>query len=255
MSLPEPVRARYDLSSLRYLLHGAAPTPVHLKRALIDWLGPIVFEYYAATEGGGGYFIDSPTWLAKPGSVGCSPNPENTRVLDDDGRDVPQGKVGFLYFRAPQVGRFEYFKAPDKTGQSYKGDWFTLGDMGYLDEENFLYLTGRSAETIISGGVNIYPQEVDNELLKHPAVQDVCTVGVPNEEWGEEVKSVVQLNAGFTASAALAAEIRDFARDRLPAFKAPRSVDFQAELPRMPSGKIQRRLVRETYWAGRSRQI
>ena len=255
MALPEEVRGKYDLSSLRYLLHGAAPTPVHLKRAVIDWLGPIVFEYYAATEGGGGYFIDSATWLSKPGSVGRAPQPENTRVLDDDGNEVPQGQVGFLYFRAPEVGRFEYFKSQDKTDQSYRGEWFTLGDMGYLDEENFLYLTGRSAETIISGGVNIYPQEIDNELLKHPAVQDVCTVGVPNEEWGEEVRSVVQLNAGVAPSAELAQDIVDFARARLPAFTAPRAVDFQAELPRMPSGKIQRRLVREPYWAGRARQI
>ena len=255
VSLSEDMRRKYNLSSLRYLLHGAAPTPVHLKRSIIDWLGPIVFEYYAATEGGGGYFIDSPTWLAKPGSVGRSPQPENTRVMDDEGNDVAQGNVGFLYFRAPEVGRFEYFKSPEKTGESYRGAWFTLGDMGYLDNEGFLFLTGRSAETIISGGVNIYPQEIDNELLKHPAVQDVCTVGVPNEEWGEEVKSVVQLNAGFVGSAALSQEIIDFARARLPGFKTPRSIDFQTQLPRMPSGKIQRRLVRTPYWAGRTKQI
>ena len=177
------------------------------------------------------------------------------RVLDDDGNEVPRGQSGTLYFKAPEVGRFEYFKAPEKTAQSYRGDWFTLGDMGYLDEDGYLFLNGRNAETIISGGVNIYPQEIDAELLKHPAVVDVCTVGVPNEEWGEEVKSVVQLAEGRSGDAALAAELIAFARSRLPGFKTPRSIDFVSDLPRLPSGKIQRRLVSAPYWAGRARQI
>ena len=253
--LPEDVRGRYDLSSLRYVIHGAAPTPVHEKAAMIDWLGPIVFEYYAATEGGGNYFVTAPEWLSKPGTVGRSSTPEATRILDDDGNDVPQGQSGTIYFKAPDVGRFEYFKAPEKTSQSYRGDWFTLGDMGYLDDDGYLFLNGRNAETIISGGVNIYPQEIDAELLKHPGVVDVCTVGVPNAEWGEEVKSVVQLKAGEVGSAALAQELIAFARSRLPGFKTPRSIDFVSDLPRLPSGKIQRRLVRAPYWAGRDRQI
>jgi long-chain acyl-CoA synthetase len=168
---------------------------------------------------------------------------------------VPRGSTGTIYFKAPEVGRFEYFKAEEKTQQTYRGDWFTLGDMGYLDEDGYLFLNGRSAETIISGGVNIYPQEIDAELLHHPAVHDVCTVGVPNEEWGEEVKSVVQLAPGVQASPALAADLIAFARARLPGFKVPRSIDFVDDLPRLPSGKIQRRLVRAPYWAGRSRQI
>jgi long-chain acyl-CoA synthetase len=255
LQLPETVRSQYDLSSLRFVIHGAAPTPVHEKRAMIDWLGPVVFEYYAATEGGGNYFVTAEEWLRKPGTVGRSSTPHLTRVLDDDGNDVPQGQSGTLYFKAPEIGRFEYFKAPEKTSQSYRGDWFTLGDMGYLDEDGYLFLNGRNAETIISGGVNIYPQEIDSELLKHPAVVDVCTVGVPNEEWGEEVKSVVQLDAGREGSDALAAELIAFARTRLPGFKTPRSIDFVADLPRLPSGKIQRRLVRAPYWAGRDRQI
>jgi long-chain acyl-CoA synthetase len=175
--------------------------------------------------------------------------------VDDEGADVARGQIGTIYFRAPEVGRFEYFKSPEKTDASYRGDWFTLGDMGYLDEDDYLFLTGRNAETIISGGVNIYPQEVDAALLQHPAVLDVCTVGVPNEEWGEEVKTVVQLKPELTPSATLADDIREFARARLPGFKCPRSVDFVDDLPRLPSGKIQRRLVREPYWAGRDRQI
>ncbi len=255
LQLPVETRKQHDLSSLRYVLHGAAPCPVHEKQAMIDWLGPIIFEYYAATEGGGNFFISPHEWLTKPGSVGRSPTPENTRILDDAGREVGVGETGSIYFRAPEVGRFEYFKAPEKTSDSYRGDWFTLGDMGYVDSDGYLFLNGRSAETIISGGVNIYPQEIDSALLHHPAVHDVCTVGVPNEEWGEEVKSVVQLALGIEPSDAVAQELIAFARSRLPGFKTPRSIDFASDLPRLPSGKIQRRLVRAPYWAGRARQI
>jgi long-chain acyl-CoA synthetase len=255
LQVPAEVRNRYDLSSLNLVMHGAAPCPVHIKRAIIEWFGPIVYEYYAATEGGNNFGIDSEMWLQKPGSVGKTPTPENTRILDEDGNDVTQGEVGTIFFRAPEVGRFEYFKSPDKTRESYRGDWFTLGDMGYMDEDGFLFLTGRSAETIISGGVNIYPQEIDSVLLQHPDVLDLCTVGVPNEEWGEEVKTVVQLKDGVPPSEALAERIKDFARERLPGFKCPRSVDFVDNLPRLPSGKIQRRLVRNPYWEGRARQI
>ncbi|NBC23400.1 MAG: AMP-binding protein [Gammaproteobacteria bacterium] len=255
LQLPEAVKRKYDLSSLKLVMHGAAPCPVHVKRAIIDWFGPIVYEYYAATEGGNNFGIDSATWLKKPGSVGTTPTPENTRILDDAGNDVAQGEVGTIYFRAPEVGRFEYFKAPEKTDSSYRGDWFTLGDMGYLDEDGFLFLTGRSAETIISGGVNIYPQEIDAALLQHPQVLDVCTVGVPNDEWGEEVKAVVLAKPEAEPGAALAEDIMAFARDQLAGFKCPRSVDFAADLPRLPSGKIQRRLVRQPYWEGRDKQI
>jgi long-chain acyl-CoA synthetase len=255
LALPDDVKRRYDLSSLKLVMHGAAPCPVHVKHAIIDWFGPIVFEYYAATEGGGNYTIDAQTWLEKPGSVGKSPTPENTRIVDDAGNDVGPGEVGTIYFRAPEVGRFEYFKSPEKTRESYEGDWFTLGDMGYLDEDGYLFLTGRSAETIISGGVNIYPQEIDAVILQHPDVLDACTVGVPNDEWGEEVKTVVQLKSGAMASDAQAETIKAFARERLPGFKCPRTIDFADDLPRLPSGKIQRRLVRNPYWEGRERQI
>lgn len=255
LNLPEEVRSKYDLSSLRYVLHGAAPCPVHVKQAMMDWLGPVIHEYYAATEGGGGYFIGPEEWLKKPGTVGKAPETSHNIIVDDEGNELPQGEIGTIYFQAPEFGRFEYFKDTKKTADSYMGDFFTLGDMGYFDEDGYLFLTGRDAETIISGGVNIYPQEADNVLLKHPAIADVCTVGVPNEEWGEEVISVVQLNEGYNESKEMADELITFVREGLPAYKSPRSIDFVKVLPRLPSGKIQRRKVREPYWEGMDKQI
>ncbi len=246
VTLPDEARRRHDLSSLRFVLHGAAPCPVHVKKALIEWLGPVVYEYYAATEGGG-TFIGPEEWLRKPGSVGRPVEGESLLVLDDDGKEVPPGSVGTVYIKAPASGRFEYFKAPEKTAGAYRGEHFTLGDHGYFDGDGYLFLTGRSAELIISGGVNIYPAEVDATLLMHPAVADVATVGVPDDEWGESVKSVVLLRPGFDASQALAEELRRHCRDRLASYKSPRSIDFTDDLPRMPSGKIQRHLVRARY--------
>jgi long-chain acyl-CoA synthetase len=248
LQLPGDVRSRFDLSSLRRVIHGAAPCPVHVKRAMIEWLGPIIWEYYAATEGGGGFLVGSEEWLKKPGTVG-KPGPGfDNRILDDDGNPVPPGTVGTIYMKAPEKGRFEYYKDAEKTGRSYRGDYFTLGDMGYFDTDGYLFLTGRTAELIIAGGVNIYPVEVDNELLKHPAVQDVCTVGVPNEEWGEEVKSVVCLRQGHNASADLAEELIRWTRDRLAGFKCPRTIDFVEAIPRSDAGKVQRKEVRARYW-------
>jgi len=254
LSLPDAVKARYDVASLRVLLHGAAPTPVHVKKALIDWLGPIVFEYYAATEGGG-TFVTSEEWLARPGSVGRPADEGNLEVRDDDGRKLATGEVGTIWFRAPAVGRFEYFGDPAKTSSSYDGDWFTMRDMGYQDADGYVFLTGRTSELIISGGVNIYPAEIDAVLLMHPAVADAAAVGVPNEEFGEEVKAVVQTKPGFAATPALAAELMEHCRARLAHFKCPRSVDFDAELPRSEAGKVQRRALRERYWQGLGRQI
>ena len=254
LALPQATRRRYDTSQLRFTLHGAAPCPVHVKQSMMDWLGPVIYEYYAATEGGGGFFIGPDEWLSKPGSVGKAPLDADNRILDDDRQQVVTGTVGTIYFRAPEV-RFEYYKDEAKTAGSYHGNYFTLGDMGYFDTEGYLFLTGRSAETIISGGVNIYPQETDDVLLKHPAVADVCTVGVPSEEWGEEVRSVVMLKPGYKADSAMAGELITYVRDFLPGFKAPRAIDFTNDLPRLPSGKIQRRIVRTPYWAGRDKQI
>ena len=247
LGLDTAVRERYDASSMRFILHGAAPCPVQVKQDLITWLGPIVHEYYAATEGGG-TFIGPEEWLSKPGSVGRPMVGQVVEVWGEDETPLAPGEVGTVYFLAPEVGRFEYYNDHDKTAKTYRGDYFTLGDMGYFDEDGFLFLTGRTAELIISGGVNIYPAEVDAALLMHPAVADVATVGVPNHEWGEEVKSVVQLRPGHAPSPGLAAELIAFAREHLAHFKTPRTVDFDEELPRHDTGKIYRRLVRDRYW-------
>lgn len=255
LQLDDETKNKYDITSIKRITHGAAPCPVHVKHAIIEWFGPVLIEYYAATEGGGGFLIDSHEWLKKPGSVGC-PGPEfDNRILNDDGNAVNQGEVGTIYMRAPDSGRFNYYKDTEKTSSSYRGDYLTLGDMGYFDEDGYLFLTGRTAELIISGGVNIYPQEVDSGVMQHPAVYDVCTIGIPNDEWGEEVKSVIQLNPGFEAGDELAAELIEFARAKVANYKCPKSIDFVADLPRLPTGKIQRRIVREPYWQGRTKQI
>ena len=247
--LPPEVRAKYDISTLRWILHGAAPCPVHVKRETIEWLGPVVFEYYGATEGGG-VFVLPDEWVEKPGSVGRPTEGVVLQIQDENGKELPRGEIGTVYFKAPETGRFEYFKAPEKTASVYRGDFFTMGDMGYVDEDGFLFLTGRSAEVIISGGVNIYPAEIDQEILQHPSVKDLATVGVPSKEWGEEVKAVVQLNEGYEPSEALAKDILDFVGARLAAYKRPRSVDFADDLPRLTTGKIVRRTVRDRYWQG-----
>jgi len=248
LSLPEEVRRRYDLSSLRCVLHGAAPCPVPVKRALIEWLGPIVFEYYAATEGIG-TSVGSAEWLAKPGTVGKSAEPDHVRILDDRGEQVPAGSVGAVHLKAPEAGRFRYHKDEDKTSAAYRGDYFTLGDVGYLDEDGYLFLTDRSADLIISGGVNIYPAEAEAILLTHPAVADVGVIGVPSAEWGEEVKAIVKLRPGFEASETLAGEIVAFCRAGLAHYKCPRSVDFVQRLPRQDDGKLHKRALREHYRA------
>ena len=246
LKLPAAVRERYDVSSLRHVLHGAAPCPVHVKHALIEWLGPVVYEYYAATEGTG-TLVDSATWLSRPGTVGKVAPEGQVLIGAQDGSELPRGDVGLVFLRAPDVGRFEYFKAPEKTDTAYRGDYYTLGDVGYMDEDGFLFLTDRSVDLIISGGVNVYPTEVDAVLVGHPMVADSATIGVPNEEWGEEVKSIVELVHGALPSRHLEAELIEFARERLAHFKCPRSIDFVEHLPRQDNGKIYRRLLRDQY--------
>ena len=257
LALPEAVRTRYDLSSLRYVLHGAAPTPPEVKHAMIRWLGPILYEYYAASEGGGNFFITPQEWLAKPGSVGWLDPSFGTRIVDDQGNDAPVGEVGQIYFPHSAIARFEYFNDKEKTAAASLegGTHFTVGDMGYVDEDGYLFLTGRTAECIISGGVNIYPQEVDNELVSHPAVRETCTIGVPSDEWGEEVRAVVALHPGYQPTPEMAKELLDFIRPRLAGYKMPRKVDFADDIPRSEAGKVQRRQVRAPYWAGRTKQI
>ena len=254
LALPEGVRGRYDVSSLRRVTHGAAPTPVHVKRAMIEWLGPILYEYYAATEGGG-TGITSSEWLEKPGSVGRPVTTRKIEILDADGNAVATGSVGTVYFAAPEEGAFEYYKDPGKTAQAYRGDLFTLGDQGYVDEDGYLFLTGRSSEVIIAGGVNIYPSEVDAVLLMHPAIADAATVGIPHSEFGEEVRAVVQLANGREPTQQLTDELIAFCRDHLAKYKCPRGVDYDPALPRSDAGKVQRALVRARYWKGRDKQI
>jgi long-chain acyl-CoA synthetase len=246
LSLPAHVREAYDLSSLRYVLHGAAPCPVTVKQRIIEWLGPIVSEYYAASEGIGS-FVDSETWLQHPGTVGKPYTPGQMKVGDEEGTELPPGEIGLMWLRAPEGGGFQYYKDPAKTSSSYRGNYFTLGDVGRMDEDGYFYLTDRSANLIISGGVNIYPAEVDAVLLQHPAVADAATIGVPDTEWGESVLAVVELQAGVAGSDELAAELIAHCRSQLARFKCPRSVDFVAELPRQDNGKIYKRVLRENY--------
>jgi long-chain acyl-CoA synthetase len=248
LSLPPEIRARYDTSSLKLVVHGAAPCPVAVKHALMDWLGPIVWEYYAATEGSG-TLVDPQTWLAHPGTVGKPALPRGVVVRNEHGVEVQAGEVGTVYVRTPGEGRFQYFKDPDKTSSAYdsEGEYFTLGDMGYIDDDDYLYLTDRSANLIITGGVNVYPAEIDAVLLNHAAVADAATIGVPNDEWGEEVRAVVELKAGVEPSEALAAALVEHCRASLARFKCPRQVDFIDVLPRQDNGKIYKRLLRERY--------
>lgn len=247
LALPDDVRLGYDLSSLVQVLHGAAPTPIHVKRSMLEWFGPVIYEYYAGTEGGG-TSITPEEWLRKPGSVG-RPNPgRDISIRGEDHEEVAVGTTGRVYFNTPREGSFRYFNDPEKTAAAYRGGWFTLGDQGYVDEDGYLFLTGRTSELIISGGVNIYPAEIDAILLMHAAVGDAACVGVPNEEYGEEVKAVVQLASGFEQSPQLSAELIAFCRKHLASYKCPRSVDFDSNLPRSEAGKVLRRTVRERYW-------
>jgi len=246
LALPDDTRRRYDLGSLQHVMHGAAPCPIPVKRAFIEWVGPIVHEYYAATEGIG-TFVDSSTWLARPGTVGKVHPPGRITVGDEDGNSLGPHEVGLVYLEAPPAGRFSYYKSDDATSAAYRGDRFTLGDVGYLDDDGFLFLTDRSADLIISGGVNIAPSEVDAVLLTHPAVADAATIGVPNPEWGEEVLAIVQVEAAAEPSPALATELVDFCHQHLAGFKCPRRVEFVDHLPRQDNGKIYRRVLRDRY--------
>ncbi|HEY5289694.1 MAG TPA: acyl-CoA synthetase [Caulobacteraceae bacterium] len=246
LKLPAETRARYDHSSLKSVFHAAAPCPVPVKQAMIDWWGPIVHEYYAGTEGNGFTAIDSVEWLRKQGSVGKAIVGE-VKICDEAGDPVPPRTEGTVYFSGG--GAFEYHNDPAKTAESRnKHGWTTLGDVGWLDEEGYLFLTDRKSFMIISGGVNIYPQEIENLLIGHPKVADVAVVGAPHEEMGEEVVAVIQPVDWADAGDALAAELSAFARANLSHVKTPRRIDFMAELPRHPTGKLYKRLIRDAYW-------
>jgi long-chain acyl-CoA synthetase len=248
LKLPAETRARHDLSTHRVAVHAAAPCPVDVKRAMIDWWGPILSEYYASTEGAGMTFVRTEDWLSHPGTVGRAALGV-VRICDDDGKERPAGEVGTIYFERDEVP-FTYHRDPEKTRQAQHPEhptWCTTGDVGYLDDEGFLYLTDRTAFMIISGGVNIYPQEVENALALHPAVLDVAVIGVPDEEMGEVVKAVVQPAPGVVPGPELAAELLAYVRARIAHYKAPRSVDFVDELPRTPTGKLVKRRLRDRY--------
>lgn len=254
LQLPEATRKKYDISSMRWIIHGAAPCPAHVKQQMMEWFGPVIFEYYSSTEGGG-VFVGPHDWLRKPGTVGKPVPGVEIKLLDIEGKPVEQGQEGLIYVKAPATGRFEYYKEQQKTDSSYRGDWFTLGDMGRLDPDGDLFLTGRTAELIISGGVNIYPVEIDEVLIRHPDIADAAVVGVPNEDWGEEIKAVVELKPGVARSAETTQSILDFAKEKLPGFQRPRTIDYVDTLPRNAAGKVLRAQVRAPYWAGRSKSI
>lgn len=255
LKLPEEVRKKYDVSSMKSAIHAAAPCPIDVKKKMIAWWGPVLHEYYAGTEGNGFCYVNSADWLTHPGTVGKSLLGE-IHICGEDGKEVPVGEEGVIYFASEN--QFEYHNDKEKTAQSRHpehANWSTLGDVGKLDDEGYLYLTDRKAFMIISGGVNIYPQEAENILISHPKVADVAVIGVPNEDFGEEVKAVVQPANWAEAGPELAEELIAYVRERLSAIKCPRSVDFEKELPRHPTGKLYKRLIRDKYWGKRGSRI
>jgi len=253
LKLPDEVRAKYDVSSLKCAIHAAAPCPIPTKEAMIQWWGPIIWEYYGGTEGNGLTMCNAQEWLAHKGTVGRAIIGK-LKICDDEGNELPTGESGTVYFAEGRA--FEYHNDPKKTAESrHPKGWSTLGDVGYLDADGFLHLTDRKAFMIISGGVNIYPQECENLLINHPKVMDCAVFGVPNPDFGEEVKAVVQPRDMADASPALAEELIAYCKQHLSAIKCPRSVDFEEELPRHPTGKLYKRLLRDRYWQGMASKI
>ena len=253
LKLPQEVRDRYDVSSMEMIIHAAAPCPVPAKAAMMEWFGPVVHEYYAGTEGNGFVYCGPEDWLAHPGTVG-RPLLCQLHICDDEGVEVPAGEPGTIWFESES--RFEYHNDPEKTAASrHPNGWSTLGDVGYVDDEGFLYLTDRKAYMIITGGVNVYPQEAENVLAMHPSVADVAVFGVPDDDFGEAVKAVVEPADGVVAGPDLEHELIAFCREHLADLKCPRTVDFRDELPRHPTGKLYKRLLKDEYWAAAGRSI
>ena len=249
LKAPAEQREKFDLSTHKVAVHAAAPCPAGIKRKMFDWWGPIIYEYYGGTELNGLTHCNPQEWLDHPGTVG-KPILGILHICDDDGEEVPVGEPGLVYFELPQMP-FQYHKEPGKTKDSQHpqhDNWSALGDVGYVDEDGFLFLTDRATFMIISGGVNIYPQEIENELILHEKIADIAVFGVPNEEMGEEVKAVVQVAAGVVADDDLAAELMAYAREHIAHYKCPRSIDFMEELPRLPTGKLYKRLIKDPYW-------
>ncbi len=254
LKLPEATRQLYKLDTHRVAIHGAGPVSVETKRRMIEWWGPILYEYYAASEGNGTTIITAPEWLARPGSVGRSVIGQARIVNEETGAEQPVGETGVVHFEGGLP--FAYHNDPDKTKAAFNEQgWSTMGDVGYVDADGYLYLTDRKAFMIISGGVNIYPQEAENVLIDHPLVADVAVIGVPNEDFGEEVKAVVQLVDPARASPEIAAELIAHCRQHLAAIKCPRSIDFDPALPRHETGKLYKRLIKDRYWGNRTSRI
>ncbi len=257
LKLDESVRNSYDLSSHKVAIHAAAPCPREVKRQMMDWWGPIIYEYYAGSEANGFTHANPQEWLARPGTVGKSLLGQ-IHICDEQGNELAAGEQGLVYFELPPEMAYGYYKDEQKTRDSQHPahpNWTTLGDVGYLDEDNYLFLTDRATFMIVSGGVNIYPQEVEDQLILHPAVDDVAVLGVPDEEMGEAVKAVVQVVQGRMPDEALEKELLEFVRERLAHYKCPKSIDFDPQLPRLPTGKLYKRLLKDRYWGSHDSRI
>jgi long-chain acyl-CoA synthetase len=252
LALPEETRNAYDMSSLRHMLHAAAPCPVDVKHKMIEWWGDAIDEYYAASEGGG-TLVSAREWLTKPGTVGKAWPISEVAIFDDAGTRIEEPNVIGTVYMSMHTGDFSYHKDKEKTEKNRIGSFFTVGDVGFLDEDGYLFLRDRKIDMIISGGANIYPAEIENALLGHPAVGDVAVFGIPHDDWGEEVKAVVEPAAGVDPSPELAAELIEYSTTRLAKFKCPKSVDFTDEMPRDPNGKLYKRKLRDPYWEGREK--
>jgi long-chain acyl-CoA synthetase len=254
LRLPQEVRDRYDLSSLEVVVHSAAPCPLEVKKQMMDWWGPVIWETYGGMEGAA--TIAKPyRWLEKPGTVGRSVAGMKVKILDEDGNELPRGDIGHVYLESERGATFAYKGDPELTASVSKGKAFTLGDVGYMDEDGYLFINDRAKDMIISGGVNIYPAEVEGILSEHPSVGDVAVIGVPDPEWGEQVKAVVELVDGVAPSDALAAELIAHCQERMGRYKCPRSVDFREQLPRTDGGKLYKRNLRDEYWAAAERSV
>jgi long-chain acyl-CoA synthetase len=254
LALPEAVKSKYDLSSLRFMVHSAAPCPVPIKWRMLEWWGDVIYEYYAASEGGG-TLATPQQWKKKPGTVGYAWPFSKLQIRNDDGEEVPAGTVGTVYMRMGDGRSFEYFKDSDKTEKAYRDAFFTVGDAGYLDDDGFLFLCDRKADMIISGGVNIYPAEIEGVLVTHPKVRDAAVFGIPNDDWGEEVKAVIEVHEGVSEGPELTRDLLAYCEERLAKYKWPKTFDYTAKLPREDNGKLLKRKLRDPYWVGRDRAI
>ena len=256
LKLPAEERQQFDLSSHKVAIHAAAPCPRGVKEQMMEWWGPIIYEYYGGTELNGLTHVDPHTWLKKPGTVGA-PILGTLHICDDDGAEMPVGEPGIVYFELPEMP-FRYLKDDEKTKEAQHPihpNWSKLGDVGYVDEDGYLFLTDRATFMIISGGVNIYPQEIEDTMIMHPKVQDVAVVGVPDEEMGEAVKAVVQLMPDVKPDESITEEIMAFTREHIAHYKCPRSIDYEDELPRLPTGKLYKRLLKDRYWGKKNTRI